>query len=746
MSPTRMTGTSPPARGAASSDTAGAHPPSRPTSSTVAPTEGPRVLANIAAERLLIEASTHGLSRTIEQERVSDVIGPSENLTEVASIPAHSASASAGWLDPASVLDASDDAIVAYSLDKVIMLWNRGAEHLYGYTASEALGQQRSLIVPSSERDPERWQRIVAGERVPASESIRTTKDGTPVVVATTLSRVLDPAGEVVGVVAVGRNVTDRARIQAAFDDAHARALDASRLKSEFVANVNHELRTPMNGVIGITHLLAETSLDDEQRTYVDALTVSGEALMAVVTDILDFSKIEADKIAFQDAPFAPRALAEDVRTIITLGAESGRVEMVASFGSDLPELLLGDAGRVRQVLLNLVGNAWKFTDSGEVTIRMTWTDEEADSGQLLVEVIDTGVGIDDSELDLIFRPFTQADGSTTRRHGGTGLGLTIAKELVELMGGAIGVRSTVGVGTTFWFTLPLRRAGRDELARAPSSLEDVRVLVADSQPASRSALEQELRAHGAAVTTAPDPVAALTALRAAARSGQPHDVVFLHLNLSAPTISELIRSIKADGTLAGVGIIAVTPPDYAGDVEDTDARVAEPATEHDLLAAVLRVLDAPTDEEPTDHRPLHPHDDPELAPAARVLVAEDNPINQLVLVRMLERRGFDVDVADNGREAVDMHTHKPYDAIFMDCQLPELDGYQATREIRSLDAARSRIPIIAVTANTMPGDAERCRAAGMDFYAAKPIGAAGLDHVLSQALPPTVTPSLPRP
>ena len=358
-----------------------------------------------------------------------------------------------------TVLDASDDAITTCSLDGVFVTWNRGAEKLYGYSAEEAIGQPLDLIVPPEERDHEhgRWRRMLGDEPVKSLETTRTTKDGRTVVVAVTRSLIVDPDGRVVGVASVGRDITEVKRAQALLAAAHAEAVEASKMKSEFMANTNHELRTPLNGVIGISDLLLDTELTDEQREYAEALRISGEALLGVIGDILDFSKVEAGKLELLDERLALRPLVEGVATMIALGAGSSDVRLISHVGPELPERVWGDEARLRQVLTNLAGNAVKFTSQGEVAISVRRHRASDRTEHLRFEVADTGIGIAPEAQETIFDSFAQADGSTTRRYGGTGLGLAIARQLVALMRGTIGVTSAVGDGSTFWFTVPLR-------------------------------------------------------------------------------------------------------------------------------------------------------------------------------------------------------------------------------------------------------------------------------------------------
>jgi two-component system sensor histidine kinase/response regulator len=635
-----------------------------------------------------------------------------------------------------TMLDASDDAITACSRDIVFVSWNRGAERIYGYSAEEAIGQPLELIMSPQEREIgyEVSRRVLAGERIEAFESMPRTKDGRRVVISLTLSPVFDATGTVTAVAAIGRDITAHKEDQEALGEAHARVVRALRLKSEFMANMNHELRTPLNGVLGAANLLVDTVLSEEQREYVAALRVSGDALMAVIEDILDFSKIEAGKLELEDEPFELRGVVEDVSSIVALSTLRHGVELLASLASELPERVWGDETRVRQVLTNLLSNAAKFTLEGEVLVRVI-----ADApGWLRVEVADSGIGIDPGAHESIFESFAQADGSTTRRFGGTGLGLAIAKQLVTLMGGRIGVESTPDVGSTFWFALPLRAAPPDAARVALARLDGLRVLVCDDNEAGRAILRRELEQHGAEVSSAGDAGAALEELRAGVRRGGPHHVALVDLEMPGAGGDELARMVRGEASLDACRIVLMATADCDPDVKaqaPTDAFVVKPVRAERLHNEIIRTVrsaaagPAPAAADDRAGAATEPRS------ARRVLLAEDNEINQLVASRLLKRSGFAVDIAANGREAVELHGERVYDAIFMDCQMPELDGYEATREIRRREGSRCHTPIIAMTASTLPGDNERCIAAGMDYFTGKPIRPDELRAVIAQAL-----------
>jgi signal transduction histidine kinase/CheY-like chemotaxis protein len=543
-----------------------------------------------------------------------------------------------------------------------------------------------------------------------------------------------DEIGDMAAAVDVFRETTGaRLRDQEELRLAKISAESANRAKSEFLATVSHEIRTPMNGVLGMAGLLLGTKLDEEQRHFAATIRNSGEMLLDVINDILDFSKIEAGRLDLEVADFELSPLVESVIELMASRAHSKRIDLVSYAHPSIPPVLTGDPGRLRQVMLNLVGNAIKFTDVGGVALEVTLDEAEGDAVVVACRVTDTGIGIQPDVQATLFQRFSQADASTTRRYGGTGLGLAICKQLVVLMGGEIGVDSEVGKGSCFWFKVPLRTAAtasermqRVDLAR--KALAGKRVLLVDDHLMNLQVIGRQLKAIGMSVETATGAIEGLDAMRRAAEQGRAFALALVDHMMPDVDGPEFARLVRAEPAFAETKLVlssssGMVNTDEAAAELECDAALPKPLHGEKVVLRLARVMGTNVAEGETVAPVL------ELGGmrSLRILLAEDNKVNQLLATSLLAKAGHRVDVANNGIEAVHAVVHRQYDVVLMDMQMPEMDGLEATRRIRALPAEVSRIPIVAMTANAMVEDQVRCEQAGMNGYVSKPIDVAVL-------------------
>jgi phosphate/phosphite/phosphonate ABC transporter binding protein len=653
------------------------------------------------------------------------------------------------------LLDSAGEGIFGIDSNGQVKFINRVALEMLGWEnhEHELLGFGMHELTHHTKPDGSHYPR----EECPVHSSLRSRetnritnevfwrKDGGSIPVEYTSTPILEDDGNAIGAVVVFKDITERKQAEQLLINARREAESASKAKGEFLAVMSHEIRTPMNGVLGMAELLRDSGLDEEQNEYVEIISDSGKALLEIIDSILDLSKIEAEKLELEPIPFDLERAAGDVIRLLSTQAEDKGLDLDLCYGPECPRHFIGDAGRVRQVLMNLVGNAIKFTEQGFVRILISCSSRDEEHGDVRIEVQDTGIGIAPENRALLFTEFTQADASTTRRFGGTGLGLAICRQLVGLMEGEIGVDSTLGSGSTFWLNLTLPYAPEPEPLYL-AELQGVRVLLLDNDAVNRRALSGQLKQMGIEVAAVESIGQAVTALQSQERDNR-FQLLLLDRHVDGISGKQLAQSIRAVEGGTDLPLVLLTSTAERGDAEYYQKAgfagyLAKPVSSEILGQTLSGVLGARREgRQPlfiTRHQ-LEESSRQEIREAysfqGHVLLAEDNMANQVVAVSMLKKLGLRTTVALDGIQVMTEFARVNYDLILMDCQMPKMDGYEATEKIRKMEN-NERIPIVALTANVLEGDREKCLAAGMDDFLAKPLKREELVAVLDRWLP----------
>ena len=631
-----------------------------------------------------------------------------------------------------TLIDNMPDCIYVKDAESRFLVANAGVARLMGAKSpAELLGKTDFDFYPQELAQRYRDDEVTIlrdGQPVINREEPTRTPEGEERWLLTTKVPLRDRSGATVALVGMGRDITIRKAAEVALMEAKQAAENASRSKSEFLANMSHEIRTPMNGILGMTELALDTELTLEQRDCLTAVKSSAESLLTIINDILDFSKIEANHLQLDSIPFRLRDSIEETARILAPSAFEKGLELICDVRSDVPEAVVGDPTRLRQVVVNLVGNAIKFTRQGEVSLSVAVEALDQESVMLHFTVADTGIGIPKEKQQVIFEAFSQADTSTTRKYGGTGLGLTISARLTEMMGGLIWLESDVGRGSCFHFTARLGiGASLEPEATEPIDLHGLAVLVVDDNSTNREFLRGLLVRWNMRPQTEDGAETALAALRRAQETGDPFRLVLTDCHMPIADGFTLAERIKQDPQFAGIGILMLSSAGQRGDAArcrqiGISGYLTKPISQPELRRAIESAVGGRQASEPTL---VTRHSLRENRRRLRVLVAEDNAVNQRVAARILERAGHSVVIANNGREALAVVASQDIDVILMDVQMPEMDGVEATALLREGEKLTgAHLPVIALTAHAMKGDREHCLSAGMDGYISKPLRA----------------------
>jgi len=600
---------------------------------------------------------------------------------------------------------------------------NPASIRITGYTEDELIGRHYLELVDPDYREAAQHfyeHQFRTGERISYFEFPMVTKSGMRTWVGQNVLTVMDENGRIAGYEAIARDITHRKGVEEELARARDAALQSARAKSEFLANMSHEIRTPLNGVLGTAGLLLGTPLAPEQREYAEMIRSSGETLLSIVNDVLDLARVESGKLTIEWIDFQLDDIIDRATEDFAARAAAKRLKFRTFVVPDVERALRGDSHRIRQVLMNLVGNAVKFTDRGEIVLTVMQPEQKESRVTLRFLVTDTGIGIEPTAQQRLFTPFTQADGTTTRKYGGSGLGLAVSKQLVEAMGGEIGVISVPGEGSTFWFELPLQK--QPEESAVPSkrwNLSGHRVLLVDSNEVHRFMLTRQLSATNVAVDEAETVADALAAVYQ-----QKYDVIIFDMQLPDDDGLGFARTIRKDRALDSTRLLLLTAfgrrrhDVITYESAGIDAFVVKPVRRGPLCDAVARLVQPDS----AEGLPRRVFEEPAQPSRARVLVVEDNSVNQLVAIGQLQRLGHECVVAASGAEALDSVSREKFDIVLMDIQMPDMDGYEATRRIRQMEGPKAKVPIIAITAHALSGEREKCIAAGMNDYLAKPV------------------------